>query len=180
MAAIINKEFPNGFSTCQKIVNFMLFSIQWNMINEEPQKSKTATETLWRNIQEAWESTRTGPTLWCCSSWQIKTMKMFSNWKGFLVLPEFLYDSTTGNSQRNSSHRSNCQRNAHGKFGRPEILEKPEEIRLEESPNSATDKEDDQEHEDVWSHNQFTEILILKGVKTKLRFISMYIPWKSF
>ena len=75
------------------------------------------------------------------------------------LLPKLLYDGTTGNGQRNSSHSSNGQRYSHSKLGGAKILQEPEEVGFKESPNAATNKEDNQEHEDVRFDYKLPKIL---------------------
>lgn len=74
-------------------------------------------------------------------------------------LPKLLYDGSTGNGEGNSSHSSNGQRYSHSKLGGAKILQEPEEVGFKESPNASTNKEDNQEHEDVRFDYKLPKIL---------------------
>ena len=73
--------------------------------------------------------------------------------------PKSANDEGAADGERHPGDRPDCQGETHRQFGRAEILQEPEEVRLEESPHRAADEEDDKEHEDVGLQDQLPQAL---------------------
>ena len=79
--------------------------------------------------------------------------------KNYFNLPKFLYDSSTCNCKWNTSNSTNGQRYSHGKLCGAQVLKKPEKVGFNETPNASTNKENNKEHENMWSDDELPKIL---------------------
>ena len=76
-----------------------------------------------------------------------------------LGLPESADDEGAADGERHPGDGADGQGEPHGQLGGAEVLEEPEEVRLEEPPHRAADEEDQEEHEDVRLQDQLPQVL---------------------
>ena len=76
-----------------------------------------------------------------------------------LALPESANDEGAADCERHPGDGADGQGEPHGQLGGAEVLEEPEEVRLEEPPHRAADEEDQEEHEDVRLQDQLPQVL---------------------
>ena len=75
-----------------------------------------------------------------------------------LGLPESANDEGAADGERHPGDGADGQGEPHGQLGGAEVLEEPEEVRLEEPPHRAADEEDQEEHEDVRLQDQLPQV----------------------
>ena len=76
-----------------------------------------------------------------------------------LGLPESANYKGAADGERHPGDGADSQGEPHGQLGGAEVLEEPEEVRLEEPPHRAADEEDEEEHEDVRLQDQLPQVL---------------------